>query len=247
MICTSAACASAPTASSSQQAQKIRSSAYVLSPSPLPLRPHLIRLPQIWDIQKKRIRTVYDGHQQEIYSLDFSLDGRLIVSGSGDKTARIWDMSDGSCSVLTISDPDSLNNDAGVTSVAISPNGTLVAAGSLDTVVRIWDVATGQLVERLRGHRDSVYSVAFTPDGKGLVSGSLDKTLKYWDVSGLLAGKGRGANGASGAVVKRDEKGSQCTMNFTGHKVCFCRYLSLGGSDADVSWIGLCVECCGVA
>lgn len=176
------------------------------------------KIVRIWDIQKKRIRTVYDGHQQEIYSLDFSLDGRLIVSGSGDKTARIWDMSDGSCSVLTISDPDSLNNDAGVTSVAISPNGTLVAAGSLDTVVRIWDVATGQLVERLRGHRDSVYSVAFTPDGKGLVSGSLDKTLKYWDVSGLLAGKGRGANGASGAVVKRDEKGSQCTMNFTGHK-----------------------------
>ncbi len=46
-------------------------------------------------------------------------------------------------------------------------------------------MATGVLVERLRGHRDSVYSVAFTADGKGLVSGSLDKTLKYWDVSGL--------------------------------------------------------------
>src|SRR6266576_2478309 len=87
--------------------------------------------------------------------------------------------------VLTINDPDSLNNDAGVTSVAISPNGQFVAAGSLDTVVRVWDMATGVLVERLRGHRDSVYSVAFTADGKGLVSGSLDKTLKYWDVSGL--------------------------------------------------------------
>ena len=46
----------------------------------------------------------------------------------------------------------------------------------MDTVV---------LVERFRGHRDSVYSVAFTPDGKGLVSGSLDKSLKFWDVGGL--------------------------------------------------------------
>ena len=62
--------------------------------------------------------------------------------------------------MLTINDGDSLNGDAGVTSVAISPNGQFVAAGSLDTVVRIWDVATAQLVERLRGHRDSVYSVA---------------------------------------------------------------------------------------
>ncbi|KAL0959562.1 hypothetical protein HGRIS_011272 [Hohenbuehelia grisea] len=188
---------------------------------------------RIWDIAKKAIRMVFDGHQQEIYSLDFSSDGRLIVSGSGDKTARIWDMVDGSSKVLTINDQDSINNDAGVTSVAMSPDGRFVAAGSLDTVVRIWDVATGLLVERLRGHRDSVYSVAFTPDGKGLVSGSLDKTLKYWDVSGLNGGRGaagavgvkgrkEGANGGPvngpAALRKDGEKGSPCTMNFTGHK-----------------------------
>jgi len=167
---------------------------------------------RIWDIAKKTIRNVFDGHQQEIYSLDFSLDGRLIVSGSGDKTARIWDMIDGSSKVLTINDADPVNNDAGVTSVAISPNGQLVAAGSLDTVVRIWDVRTGLLIERLRGHKDSVYSVAFTPDGKGLVSGSLDKTLKYWDVSGLVGKrKEPAANG------KKDDRSSQCTMNFVGH------------------------------
>jgi len=131
--------------------------------------------------------------------------------------------------VLTINDPDSLNNDAGVTSVAISPNGMLVAAGSLDTVVRIWDVTTGMLVERLRGHRDSVYSVAFTPDGKGLVSGSLDKTLKYWDVSGLVSngvvkvrkeGSSGGINGPGVSNGRKDtDKGSQCKMDFTGHKV----------------------------
>ena len=144
-------------------------------------------------------------------------------------------MHDGSSTVLTINDPDSLNNDAGVTSVAISPDGRWVAAGSLDTVVRIWEVGTGKLVERLRGHRDSVYSVAFTPDGRGLVSGSLDKTLKYWDVSGLsVGGAGAGASGgvkskkegaaassAGSSVGRKDEKASQCTMNFTGHKVCF--------------------------
>lgn len=132
--------------------------------------------------------------------------------------------------MLTINDIDGLNTDAGVTSVAISPNGQLVAAGSLDTVVRIWDVATGVLVERLRGHRDSVYSVAFTPDGKGLVSGSLDKTLKYWDVgsigSGSIKGRKEGSNGSSnvpgGSSVngKKDgETSSQCTMDFMGHKV----------------------------
>ncbi|KAF9023341.1 WD40 repeat-like protein [Hymenopellis radicata] len=160
---------------------------------------------RIWDIAKKRIRNVFDGHQQEIYSLDFSADGSLIVSGSGDKTARIWNMETGKVQVLTISDSDHMTNDAGVTSVAISPNGQLVAAGSLDTVVRIWDVATGKLLEKLRGHRDSVYSVVFTPDSKGIVSGSLDKTLKYWDVSALM-------------LRKELDRPSPCTMNFSGHK-----------------------------
>ncbi|KIY47883.1 WD40 repeat-like protein [Fistulina hepatica ATCC 64428] len=180
---------------------------------------------RIWDIAKKRIRNIFDGHQQEIYSLVFSKDGRLIVSGSGDKTARIWNMYDLSNKCLTINDPDSLNNDAGVTSVAISPNGNLVAAGSLDTVVRIWDVQTGQLVERLRGHRDSVYSVAFTPDGRGLISGSLDKTLKYWDVSSLSgASSSNGAGGSAGNVSSspsasaKDKSSSPCTMTFLGHK-----------------------------
>ena len=162
-------------------------------------------------------------------------------------------MNDGSSTVLTINDPDSLNNDAGVTSVAISPNGQLVAAGSLDTVVRIWDVASGVLVERLRGHRDSVYSVAFTPDGKGLVSGSLDKTLKYWDVSGLIIGgvKGRkeGANGtingpgAPGSIVRKEgDKSSQCTMNFTGHKVRSV-FLIPRASSTDGNLLGLRAFC----
>jgi len=68
-------------------------------------------------------------------------------------------MVDGTSKVLTINDHDSY---AGITSVSISPNGQYVAAGSMGANVRIWDVSTGQLVERLRGHRYSVYNVAFT-------------------------------------------------------------------------------------
>lgn len=119
--------------------------------------------------------------------------------------------------ILTINDPNSPNNDAGVTSVSISPNGQFVAAGSLDTVVRIWDMATGVLVDQLRGHRDSVYSVTFTPDGKGLVSGSLDKILKFWDVSWLseaYATRSVDSHQSPRQVIK-----SPCTMNFIGHKV----------------------------
>ena len=161
---------------------------------------------------------MFDGHHQEVYSLDFSLDGRLLVSGSGDKTARIWDMIDGTSKVLTINDGGSRYNDHGVTSVAISPNGQFVAAGSLDTIVRIWDVTTAQLVESLRGHTDSVYSVTFTPDGKGLVSGSLDKTLKFWDVSDLVVGRGGSASGRAGGSggAEGREEGTNSGVNGPG-------------------------------
>ncbi|OJA13325.1 hypothetical protein AZE42_12479 [Rhizopogon vesiculosus] len=205
---------------------------------------------RIWDIKKKHIRNVFDGHRQEVYSLDFSLDGKLLVSGSGDKTVRIWDMVDGSSRVLTIHDADPFNNDAGITSVAISPNGRLtateglaltnnqlVAAGSLDTGVRIWDVGTGMLIERLRGHTDSVYSVAFTPDGKGLVSGSLDNTLKYWDINGLVAKREELAvNG------KKGDKSSPCTMNFLGHT----DYVLSVAVSHDMQWVVSGSKDCGV-
>ncbi|KAJ7449036.1 chromatin associated protein [Mycena galericulata] len=198
---------------------------------------------RIWDITKKRIRTVFEGHTQEIYSLDFSRDGRRIVSGSGDRTARIWDLETSACTVLQIDSSSAASSDgasggaggggdAGVTSVAMSPDGRYVAAGSLDTGVRIWDAATGALVERLRGHRDSVYSVVWTPDGRGVVSGSLDKTIKYWDVSGLAAGggskagkkdgngngNGNGKDATAAGAGGAGEKVGQCTMNFQGHK-----------------------------
>ncbi|KZV76533.1 WD40 repeat-like protein [Peniophora sp. CONT] len=163
---------------------------------------------RIWEIKSRRIRSTFEGHAQEIYSLDFSRDGMLIVSGSGDRTARIWNLGDGTHKVLAIHEPETV--DSGVTSVAISPDARLVAAGSLDTIVRIWDVATGILIERLRGHKDSVYSVAFTPDGQGLISGSLDKTLKYWDVRSV----GMGPQPTGKKLVDKD----LCNMNFTGHK-----------------------------
>ena len=114
---------------------------------------------------------------------------------------------------------DDPNVDAGVMSVAISPDAGFVAAGSRDTIVRIWDVETGTLVDRLRGHGDSVYSVAFTPDGK---AGSLDKTLKYWEL-----------NTANANARKANERFGKCVLDFTGHK----DYVLSVGISHDGQWV----------
>lgn len=164
----------------------------------------MLTFPKVWDIQSRTIRNTFSGHEQDIYSLDFSRDGRTIASGSGDRTVRLWDI-EASSSVLTLTIED------GVTTVAISPDCSLVAAGSLDKSVRVWNVASGHLVERLEGpdgHKDSVYSVAFSPSGKDLVSGSLDRTIKMWELSSSRQGQ-----------MNQAPKGGRCVKTFEGHRV----------------------------
>ena len=113
--------------------------------------------------------------------------------------------------------------------------------------MRIWDVVTGQLLEQLRGHRDSVYSVAFTPDGRGLVSGSLDKTLKQWDVSAVISGVGGKGKGEGKMVVGgAGSSSSSCTMDFVGHKASRVVFVEFGLLVllSLVIFLGLCTLCC---
>ena len=183
---------------------------------------------QIWDIARKCIRYTFKGHQDIVYTLDISHDGSFIVSGSGDNTMRIWDMTTRESKVFPIDGPDT---ERGVASVAISPDARFVAAGSVDKVVRIWDVATGTLVHYLRGHSDSVYSVAFMPDGKGLVSCSIDKTLKYWEFSAALSGP-----------IETGGQLSECMRDFTGHR----DYVLSVAISHDGQWIVSGSKDCGV-
>jgi WD40 repeat protein len=112
-----------------------------------------------------------------VISVAYSPDGSHIVSGSYDKTVRIWDASTGA-QVKQLDGHTSL-----VISVAYSPDGSHIVSGSYDNTVRIWDASTGAQVRQLDGHTEAVTSVAYSPDGSHIVSGSYDKTVRIWDTS----------------------------------------------------------------
>ena len=82
----------------------------------------------------------------------FSPDGKRIVSGSDDKTVRVWDAATGQ----PVGQPLTGHTD-GVDSVAFSPDGTRIVSGSFDNTVRVWDADTGQPIgQPLTGHTGPV-------------------------------------------------------------------------------------------
>ena len=118
-----------------------------------------------WYLQRGCLR-ILEGHSEGVNSVAFSPDGKRVVTGSSDKTARIWNAQTGK-PLRTLQGHSSY-----VTSVAFSPDGKRIVTGSDDHTARVWDAETGKPLQELHGHSDYVFSVAFSPDGKRIVTGS---------------------------------------------------------------------------
>jgi WD40 repeat protein/predicted Ser/Thr protein kinase len=129
----------------------------------------------LWDTRAHHRLTRLTGHTNEVYSADFSADGRLLASAGMDRTIRVWDVTTAKCVTA-------LNGHSDIIfTVVFHPDGTRLASGGRDRAVWLWDLGIGQEVARLEGHTNYVFDLAFSPDGTSLLSGSGDNTVRIWD------------------------------------------------------------------
>ena len=156
----------------------------------------------IWDLSTGQELRTLTGHSESVNSVAISPDGQILVSSSHTVVSvrtvvnynseshtavmgnvyntinkiKIWQLSTGQ-------ELRTLEGDASVLSLAISPDGQILVSGSADNTIKIWQLSTGEELRTLTGHSESVNSVAISPDGQIFVSGSDDKTIEIWQLS----------------------------------------------------------------
>lgn len=131
-------------------------------------------------LDESHVRGTLTGHTDGVNAVAISPDGKFFLTGSADKTARVWDASSGKTVNV-------LNAGAAVESVAFSPDGKFAVTGSDDNTARLWDLTacnnTGCPLRELKGHTQKVLSAVFSPDGKLIATGSADNSIKLWNAA----------------------------------------------------------------
>lgn len=160
------------------------------------------RTVKIWSVEEGEVQGVLRGHRRGVWSVRFApkdtptitgnngpanVSRGLILSASGDKTVKIWSLTDYSClrtfeghtnsvlKVLWMPLPDRSNS-----SNNASRRPLQIASAGSDGLVKVWDVNTGEVSCTLDNHIDRVWALTIDPENGMLVSGGGDSVVTFW-------------------------------------------------------------------
>ncbi|EDO63689.1 AGAP005577-PA [Anopheles gambiae str. PEST] len=126
-------------------------------------------------------------HTSDVTSLDF-YGNALLVTGSSDKTVRVWRWVAGSGYREEPFSP-LLGHRYGVTSVRVSPKGAVLASASVDGTVILWNLSNGQISNVINQEGgEAIRACIFSPNGSTIVSSDDSGSICIWGQDKSLKG-----------------------------------------------------------
>jgi WD40 repeat protein len=130
---------------------------------------------RLFDFKTGKLVKLLQGHDNIVYDLAFSPDGKMLASGSADQSAILWDME-------TLSELHRFTgHQRRISQVAFSKDSQTLITASYDKTVRLWSVPERKLRQTMQGHKTRIFALAVAPNGKFLVTGDANGQIRMWD------------------------------------------------------------------
>ncbi|KAJ5154723.1 Small-subunit processome Utp12 [Penicillium coprophilum] len=144
---------------------------------------------EVFDIASSTLLDTIKAHDGPVWSLDVHPDGKSMVSGSADKTAKFWNFqvvqeeipgTKRTTPRLKLVHTRTLKVNDDILNLRFSPDARLLAVSLLDNTVKVFFVDSLKLFLNLYGHKLPVLSMDISYDSKLIVTCSADKTVRLW-------------------------------------------------------------------
>lgn len=131
------------------------------------------------------LKRTLSGHKGSVECLAISPDGTQVVSGSEDRTLRVWDVSQGRCLATLDGGSSSHKHTQTIQGVCYPPlDGSWFVSVGLDSRVNVWDSGSHSLFDEALNteHKHAVTCVAVTHDGDMIITGGMDQVIRIWNI-----------------------------------------------------------------
>ena len=155
---------------------------------------------KVWHPNTFNVLVNFDANDDAVYSLAYSVNEGVIVSGSADNTVRTWRVAsaENGAEIPTGQDAMQMTGalvreynghqgavysvDCGMVSRRANNPMAVIASGSADTTVIIWNLRSGNRYRTFDESIDAVYAVQLSPDGEFVAAGGRDGKLRLWNL-----------------------------------------------------------------
>ncbi|ELR11952.1 WD domain, Gbeta repeat-containing protein [Acanthamoeba castellanii str. Neff] len=128
-----------------------------------------------WHAPWKLMRVI-SGHLGWVRSVAVDPGNEWFVTGSADRTIKIWDLASGTLKLTLTGHINSLRG------LAVSPRHPYLFSASEDKMVKCWDLEYNKVIRHYHGHLSGVYCLSLHPTIDVLVTGGRDSTARVWDM-----------------------------------------------------------------